>query len=194
MDSRVIFIIWLAILFLGQVSSRRKRQNRQQKREQRLIFMKKLPFPLPKQFPLPRQTEKSQQSRDPEPFTCEQANEPAQAEPMRPKVREELHTSVRPMRSSLKEEITDLKPEVAPQVQEEQRPKPVKVLTPALQGSLRQGMLWSMVLGEPRSKQSWAAERVINRGSVRRTNPQSPIPNPNHQPLVRQTTINFHLS
>lgn len=149
MDSRLIFIIWLAILFLGQVSSRRKRQQK--------LGKKQLPYRL--HLPKLKLPKKPQPIKQPEPFTCEQAEEPAPTGPMRPKVRQDLHSQVQPVRSSLRDEITDLKPDVVPQVQEDREPVPAKLQRPVLSGSLREGMLWSMVLGQPRSKVSWAEEQ-----------------------------------
>ena len=90
--------------------------------------------------------------KDPGPFVCEEAQAPAVKElPLQP--------SVKPVRSDLVEEIRDLKPTVAPQVAEIQKRRPDPVRYPALSGGLRQGMLWSLVLGEPRSRRSWAQEK-----------------------------------
>ncbi len=90
--------------------------------------------------------------QDPGPFVCEEAQAPAVKElPLQP--------SVKPVRSDLVEEIRDLKPTVVPQVAEIQKRRPDPVRYPALSGGLRQGMLWSLVLGEPRSRRSWAQEK-----------------------------------
>lgn len=94
---------------------------------------------------------------DPGPFVCEEAQAPAQKEPS-------LQPTVKPVRSDLVEEIRDLKPTVAPQVAEIRHPKGQTVGHPVLSGDLRQGMLWSLVLGEPRSKKSWAREQREKRG------------------------------
>ena len=142
-------IIWLAILFLGQVSSHRKKRQK--------LGKKQLPYKI--QLPKLRLPKKPQPVKQPEPFTCEQAGEPAPEGPMRPKVRQEVRSQVQPVRSSLRDEITDLKPDVAPQVQEERLAAPPARQQPVLPGSLREGMLWSMVLGQPRAKLSWAEEQ-----------------------------------
>lgn len=90
--------------------------------------------------------------QDPRPFVCEEAQAPAVKEPP-------LQPTVKPVRSDLVEEIRDLKPTVAPQVVEIRQRRPEPVRHPALSGGLRQGMLWSLVLGEPRSRLSWAQEQ-----------------------------------
>ena len=72
--------------------------------------------------------------QDPGSFVCEEAQAPAVKEP-------------------------PLQPSVAPQVAETRQRRPEPVRHPALSGGLRQGMLWSLVLGEPRSKKSWAREQ-----------------------------------
>lgn len=90
--------------------------------------------------------------QDPGPFVCEEAQAPAVKEPP-------LQPTVKPVRSDLVEEIRDLKPTVAPQVVEIRQRRPELVRHPALSGGLRQGMLWSLVLGEPRSRLSWAQEQ-----------------------------------
>lgn len=152
MESRIVFIIWLAILLLGQVSSHRKRQRKQQQKGSPTIFSRKLSFPKLKKPPKPATV------KQPEPFTCEQAGEPEPAGPLKPQVKQELRTQVQPVRSSLQDEITDLKPDVAPQVREERGPAWQVLGQPVLTGTVRDGMVWAMILGQPRSKVSWAAE------------------------------------
>ena len=108
-------------------------------------LLKKKKRPLKKVLPPVRR-------QDPGSFVCEEAQAPAVKEPP-------LQPSVKPVRSDLVEEIRDLKPSVAPQVAETRQRRPEAVRHPALSGGLRQGMLWSLVLGEPRSKKSWAREQ-----------------------------------
>lgn len=152
MESRIVFIIWLAILLLGQVSSRRKRQQKQQKKGTPTLFSRKISFPKKQKPPKPATV------KQPEPFTCEQANEPEPAGPMKPKVKQDLRTQVQPVKSSLQDEITDLKPDVVPQVQEDQEPVTQVPVQPVLTGTVRDGMVWAMILGQPRTKESWAME------------------------------------
>ncbi len=100
--------------------------------------LKKVPPPAPR--------------RDPGPFVCEEAQVPySKGSPLQP--------TVKPVRSDLVEEIQDLKPTVAPQVAEIRERRPGSVRHPALSGGLRQGMLWTLVLGAPRSRRSWAQEQ-----------------------------------
>ena len=67
---------------------------------------------------------------------------------------------VKPVRSDLVDEIRDLKPTVAPQVVEHSRKQTAAgPVHPALTGNLREGMVWTMILGRPRCRQSWMQER-----------------------------------
>ncbi|WP_279127750.1 hypothetical protein [Acidaminococcus fermentans] len=113
-----------------------------------LLRKKKRPLKKPSQ---------SVRKPDPGPFVCEEARAPAQKEPS-------LQPTVKPVRSDLVEEIRDLKPTVAPQVVESRERQARPSGHPVLSGDLRQGMLWSLVLGEPRSKKSWAREQREKRG------------------------------
>lgn len=108
-------------------------------------LLKKKKRPLKKVSPPVRR-------QDPGPFVCKEAQAPAVKEPP-------LQPTVKPVRSDLVEEIRDLKPTVAPQVVEIRQRRPEPVRHPALSGGLRQGMLWSLVLGEPRSRLSWTQEQ-----------------------------------
>lgn len=109
-------------------------------------LLKKKKRPLKKVLPPVRR-------QDPGSFVCEEAQAPAVKEPP-------LQPSVKPVRSDLVEEIRDLKPTVAPQVVEHHRTRDAaRPVHPALRGNLREGMLWTMILGRPRCKESWADER-----------------------------------
>ena len=100
----------------------------------------------------PQKMRKPATERTPGPFGCEEAQAPARKAPV-------VQPTVKPVRSGLVEEIRDLKPMVAPQVGEIRERKMEAPVHPALPGTLRQGMLWTLVLGEPRSHRSWAQEQ-----------------------------------
>lgn len=132
----VFFVLWMAFIIGIQVWNKQKRQRR------------RVPGPLPT-------LKKKPAAAQPGPFVCREAQQPEE----RPGT--VVAPTVKPVHSDLVEEIRDLKPSVAPQVvehhQKQAAPRPVH---PALSGNLREGMLWTMILGQPRSKQSWAKERT----------------------------------
>lgn len=132
----VFFVLWMAFVIGIQVWNKQKRQRR------------RAPGPLPT-------LKKKPAVFQPGPFVCREAQQPEE----RPGT--VVAPTVKPVHSDLVEEIRDLKPSVAPQVvehhQKQAAPRPVH---PALSGNLREGMLWTMILGQPRCKQSWAKERT----------------------------------
>ena len=131
----VFFVLWMAFIIGIQVWNKQKRQRRRG------------PGPLP---PL----KKKQVPQQPGPFVCREAQQPDEQPGT------VVEPTVKPVHSDLVEEIRDLKSTVAPQVVEHHRTKaPVRKVHPALQGTLREGMLWTMILGKPRCKESWADER-----------------------------------
>ena len=121
-----------------------------------LLFLLWMAFLLAGQFlkkkKKPQKVQQPAPDRRPGPFVCEEAQAPARKEPV-------VQPTVKPVHSDLVEEIQDLKPTVAPQVGEIRERKTAAPVNPALPGTLRQGMLWTLVLGEPRSRRSWAQEQ-----------------------------------
>lgn len=131
----VFFVLWMAFIIGIQVWNKQKRQRR------------RVPGPLP---PLKKKTA----PRQPGPFVCRESQQPDE----RPGT--VVEPTVKPIHSDLVEEIRDLKPTVAPQVVEHHRTRnAARPVHPALRGNLREGMLWTMILGQPRCKESWADER-----------------------------------
>lgn len=131
----LFFVLWMAFIIGVQVLNNRKRRRA------------RAPGPLPtlKKKPAPKQ---------PGPFVCREAQEPAEQPGT------VVEPTVKPVRSDLVEELHDLKPTVAPQVVEHHRkPAAARPVHPALQGNLREGMLWTMILGQPRCKRSWGQEK-----------------------------------
>lgn len=125
-----------------------------------LLFLLWVVFLLAGQFlkkkKKPQKMRKPATERTPGPFVCEEAQAPDRKAPV-------VQPTVKPVRSGLVEEIRDLKPTVAPQVGEIRERKTAAPVHPALPGTLRQGMLWTLVLGEPRSRRSWAQEQREHR-------------------------------
>lgn len=121
-----------------------------------LLFLLWVVFLLAGQFlkkkKKPQKVRQPAPDRTPGPFVCEEAQAPDRKAPV-------VQPTVKPVRSGLVEEIRDLKPMVAPQVGEIWERKMEAPVHPALPGTLRQGMLWTLVLGEPRSRRSWAQEQ-----------------------------------
>lgn len=121
-----------------------------------LLFLLWVVFLLAGQFlkkkKKPQKVRQPAPDRTPGPFVCEEAQAPDRKAPV-------VQPTVKPVRSGLVEEIRDLKPMVAPQVGEIWERKMEAPVHPALSGTLRQGMLWTLVLGEPRSRRSWAQEQ-----------------------------------
>lgn len=121
-----------------------------------LLFLLWMVFLLAGQFlkkkKRPQKVRRPAQDRTPGPFVCEEAQVPARKEPV-------VQPTVKPVHSDLVEEIQDLKPTVAPQVGEIREQQKAAPVHPVLLGNLRQGMLWTLVLGEPRSRRSWAQEQ-----------------------------------
>jgi hypothetical protein len=121
-----------------------------------LLFLLWVVFLLAGQFlkkkKKPQKVRQPAPDRTPGPFVCEEAQAPDRKAPV-------VQPTVKPVRSGLVEEIRDLKPMVAPQVGEIRERKMEAPVHSALPGTLRQGMLWTLVLGEPRSRRSWAQEQ-----------------------------------
>lgn len=121
-----------------------------------LLFLLWVVFLLAGQFlkkkKKPQKVRQPAPDRTPGPFVCEEAQAPDRKAPV-------VQPTVKPVRSGLVEEIRDLKPMVAPQVGEIRERKMEAPVHPSLPGTLRQGMLWTLVLGEPRSRRSWAQEQ-----------------------------------
>lgn len=121
-----------------------------------LLFLLWVVFLLAGQFlkkkKKPQKVRQPAPDRTPGPFVCEEAQAPDRKAPV-------VQPTVKPVRSGLVEEIRDLKPMVALQVGDIRERKMEAPVPPALPGTLRQGMLWTLVLGEPRSRRSWAQEQ-----------------------------------
>lgn len=131
----LFFVLWMAFIIGVQVLNTRKRKQRRAHG----------PLPTLQKKPAPSQSG---------PFVCREAQAPEE----RPGT--VVEPTVKPVRSDLVEEIRDLKPTVAPQVVEHHRKQAAaRPVHPALKGTLREGMLWTMILGKPRCKESWAEER-----------------------------------
>lgn len=133
----LFFALWMAFVIGIQLLNKRKR------RQQRPRMIK----------PLPTLKKKPAQPQ-PGSFVCREAQEPEE----RPGT--VVEPTVKPVHSDLVEEIRDLKPTVAPQVVEHSRKQTAAgPVHPALAGNLREGMVWTMILGRPRCRQSWMQER-----------------------------------
>ena len=152
MDSGLIIVLlWIGFLILGQWT--RKRPPKKPGSGVQLPKLPKLSFPKGPQ-PVKRQP------AQPGTFTCEEA---AATEPLGHRVTptvqeqvEDLKPTIQPLKEDLKVEIRDLTPEVPLADAAPQAPKPQN---PLLAGGLRQGMAWAMVLGKPRSLESWDEEQ-----------------------------------
>lgn len=130
----LFFVVWMAFVIGIQLLNKRKRQR------------PRMTKPLPALKKKPAQPQ-------PGPFVCREAQE------LEERPGSVVEPTVKPVRSDLVEEIRDLKPTVAPQVVEHHQKKAAaRPVHPALQGNLREGMLWTMILGQPRCKKSWAEE------------------------------------
>lgn len=131
----LFFVLWMAFVIGIQVWNRRKRQR------------PRLARPLP---PLKKKREVAQ----PGTFVCREAQEPEKWSDTG------VEPTVKPVHSDLVDEIRDLKPTVVPRVVEHSRKQAAAgPVHPALTGNLREGMVWTMILGRPRCRQSWMQER-----------------------------------
>ncbi len=151
-ENLLIFLAWVAFILIGQTTKGKKRE----KRKLPQVFSK-----IKKRVTLSPGEKTKQDS-----FSCEMAK-PA---PLRP----DLVQNLQPMHSDLKKEVKEdlqvLRPTVIEENKQEKRKQPSHR---RLQGSLQEGMLWTMVLGHPRSQVSWRQEmkrygRVRKQAEARR--------------------------
>ncbi len=146
-----IFLVWVVFILVSQITKGKKRE----KKKLPQVFSK-----IKKRMTLSPGENTKQDS-----FSCEMAKEPAkELSPVRPDLVQELQPVHSDLKKEVKEDLQVLRPTVIEDSKPSSRPK-----TPyrRLQGSLQDGMLWAIVLGRPRSQDSWRQEMKRYRG-VRR--------------------------
>lgn len=150
-ENLLIFLAWVAFILIGQTTKGRKRE----KKKLPQVFSK-----IKKRMTLSTGEKAKQDS-----FSCEMARESnKKPAPLHPDLVQDLQPVHSDLKKEVKEDLQVLRPTVVEESKQEKRQQPSHR---RLQGSLKEGVLWTMVLGRPRSQVSWRQE-MKQYGSVRK--------------------------